>query len=205
MRHDIWSTGRRRGSGEPGRSSESIGFSSSVEGLMTTVLCRFKVADYDRFRPGYDHAVQVTPGLLCSRPGSAGRRTIHNSCSSRRRSCLERRPRQPLRALRHGMRWWPMVSMCRLSGSTTSTRSAPSGLPDASDPVRQRAPEHPAELVQNRPELGPRRPQPPHEALDVGPGRRQLGVRADQSVGERRDRHLCVAAMPGSARTRMRT
>jgi quinol monooxygenase YgiN len=30
---------------------------------MTTVLCRFKVDDYDRFRPGYDRAVQMTPGL----------------------------------------------------------------------------------------------------------------------------------------------
>jgi hypothetical protein len=34
---------------------------------MTTVLCRFRVADYDRFRPGYDRAVQMTPGLLSFR------------------------------------------------------------------------------------------------------------------------------------------
>lgn len=30
---------------------------------MTTVLCHCRVADYDAFRPGYDHAVQVTPGI----------------------------------------------------------------------------------------------------------------------------------------------
>ena len=30
---------------------------------MTTVLCRCRVADYDAWRPGYDHAVQVTPGV----------------------------------------------------------------------------------------------------------------------------------------------
>jgi quinol monooxygenase YgiN len=30
---------------------------------MTTVLCRCRVADYDAWRPGYDHALQVTPGL----------------------------------------------------------------------------------------------------------------------------------------------
>jgi quinol monooxygenase YgiN len=30
---------------------------------MTTVLARFHVADYDAWRPGYDHAVQVTPGI----------------------------------------------------------------------------------------------------------------------------------------------
>ena len=30
---------------------------------MTTVLCHCRVADYDAFRPGYDHAVQVTPGV----------------------------------------------------------------------------------------------------------------------------------------------
>jgi heme-degrading monooxygenase HmoA len=34
---------------------------------MTTVLCRCQVADYQRFRPGYDHAVQITPGLLSFR------------------------------------------------------------------------------------------------------------------------------------------
>ena len=31
--------------------------------MTTTVLCRCQVADYERWRPGYDHAVQVTPGL----------------------------------------------------------------------------------------------------------------------------------------------
>jgi hypothetical protein len=30
---------------------------------MTTVLCRFRVADYDTWRRGYDHAVKVTPGV----------------------------------------------------------------------------------------------------------------------------------------------
>lgn len=30
---------------------------------MTTVLCHCRVADYDRWRRGYDHAVQVTPGV----------------------------------------------------------------------------------------------------------------------------------------------
>lgn len=30
---------------------------------MTTVLCHFKVADYDAWRRGYDYAVKVTPGL----------------------------------------------------------------------------------------------------------------------------------------------
>ena len=30
---------------------------------MTTVLCHCRVADYDAWRPGYDHAVQVTPGV----------------------------------------------------------------------------------------------------------------------------------------------
>jgi heme-degrading monooxygenase HmoA len=30
---------------------------------MTSVLCRCRVADYDVWRPGYDHAVQVTPGI----------------------------------------------------------------------------------------------------------------------------------------------
>jgi len=30
---------------------------------MTTVLCHCRVADYEAFRPGYDHAVQVTPGV----------------------------------------------------------------------------------------------------------------------------------------------
>jgi hypothetical protein len=30
---------------------------------MTTVLCRCRVADYDTWRPGYDHALQVTPGI----------------------------------------------------------------------------------------------------------------------------------------------
>ena len=30
---------------------------------MTTVLCHCRVADYDSWRPGYDHAVQVTPGV----------------------------------------------------------------------------------------------------------------------------------------------
>jgi quinol monooxygenase YgiN len=31
--------------------------------MTTTVLCHFKVADYDAWRRGYDYAVQVTPGL----------------------------------------------------------------------------------------------------------------------------------------------
>ena len=30
---------------------------------MTTVLCRCRVADYDVWRRGYDHALQVTPGI----------------------------------------------------------------------------------------------------------------------------------------------
>lgn len=30
---------------------------------MTTVLCRCRVADYDAWRPAYDHALQVTPGI----------------------------------------------------------------------------------------------------------------------------------------------
>jgi hypothetical protein len=30
---------------------------------MTTVLCHFRVADYDRWRRGYEHAVAVTPGI----------------------------------------------------------------------------------------------------------------------------------------------
>jgi hypothetical protein len=30
---------------------------------MTTVLCRCRVADYDAWRPGYDHALKVTPGI----------------------------------------------------------------------------------------------------------------------------------------------
>jgi quinol monooxygenase YgiN len=31
--------------------------------MMTTVFARFQVADYDAWRPGYDYAVQVTPGI----------------------------------------------------------------------------------------------------------------------------------------------
>jgi hypothetical protein len=34
---------------------------------MTTVLCRFRVADYDRWRRGYDHAVEVTQGIHTAR------------------------------------------------------------------------------------------------------------------------------------------
>jgi heme-degrading monooxygenase HmoA len=30
---------------------------------MTTVLCHCRVADYDTWRRGYDHAVKVTPGV----------------------------------------------------------------------------------------------------------------------------------------------
>jgi len=30
---------------------------------MTTVLCHFRVADYDTWRKGYDHALKVTPGV----------------------------------------------------------------------------------------------------------------------------------------------
>jgi len=30
---------------------------------MTTVLCHCKVADYDAWRRGYDHALTVTPGI----------------------------------------------------------------------------------------------------------------------------------------------
>jgi len=30
---------------------------------MTTVLCRCRVADYDAWRLGYDHALHVTPGI----------------------------------------------------------------------------------------------------------------------------------------------
>ena len=34
---------------------------------MTTVLCHCSVADYDKWRRGYDHALQVTPGVLSFR------------------------------------------------------------------------------------------------------------------------------------------
>lgn len=34
---------------------------------MTTVLCRCKVADYDAWRRGYDHALKVTPGVRSAR------------------------------------------------------------------------------------------------------------------------------------------
>ena len=34
---------------------------------MTTVVCRFRIADYDRWRRGYDHAVEVTPGIRTAR------------------------------------------------------------------------------------------------------------------------------------------
>jgi hypothetical protein len=30
---------------------------------MTTVLCRCRVADYDAWRRGYEHALKVTPGV----------------------------------------------------------------------------------------------------------------------------------------------
>ena len=30
---------------------------------MTTVLCHFRVADYDAWRRGYDHVLKVTPGV----------------------------------------------------------------------------------------------------------------------------------------------
>jgi hypothetical protein len=30
---------------------------------MTTVLCHCRVADYDAWRRGYDHALEVTPGV----------------------------------------------------------------------------------------------------------------------------------------------
>ena len=30
---------------------------------MTTVLCHCRVADYDAWRRGYDHALKVTPGV----------------------------------------------------------------------------------------------------------------------------------------------
>ena len=30
---------------------------------MTTVLCRCRVADYNAWRPGYDNAARVTPGI----------------------------------------------------------------------------------------------------------------------------------------------
>ncbi len=44
---------------------------------MTTVLCGYRVADYDIFRPGYDRAVQLTPGSAPS--GSGADRTIRIS------------------------------------------------------------------------------------------------------------------------------
>lgn len=31
--------------------------------MTTTVLCTCRVADYDAWRPGYDHAVKVTPDV----------------------------------------------------------------------------------------------------------------------------------------------
>ena len=31
--------------------------------MTTRVLCRCRVADYEGWRPGYDHAVRVTPGV----------------------------------------------------------------------------------------------------------------------------------------------
>ena len=31
--------------------------------MTTTVLCYCRVADYDAWRPGYDHALNVTPGI----------------------------------------------------------------------------------------------------------------------------------------------
>ena len=31
--------------------------------MTTTVLCTCRVADYETWRPGYDHAVKVTPGV----------------------------------------------------------------------------------------------------------------------------------------------
>jgi hypothetical protein len=34
---------------------------------MTTVLCRCKVGDYDVWRRGYDHALEVTPGVRSAR------------------------------------------------------------------------------------------------------------------------------------------
>ena len=34
---------------------------------MTTVLCHCRVADYDAWRRGYDHALKVTPGVRSSR------------------------------------------------------------------------------------------------------------------------------------------
>jgi heme-degrading monooxygenase HmoA len=33
------------------------------EAPMTTVLCRCRVADYDAWRAGYDHALKMTPGI----------------------------------------------------------------------------------------------------------------------------------------------
>ena len=44
---------------------------------MTTVLCHCRVADYDAWRPGYDHAVQVTPGVRTF--GCGADRTIRTS------------------------------------------------------------------------------------------------------------------------------
>jgi hypothetical protein len=38
---------------------------------MTTVLCHCRVADYDAWRPGYDHAVRVTPHPTPSRGAGA--------------------------------------------------------------------------------------------------------------------------------------
>jgi hypothetical protein len=34
---------------------------------MPTVFCRCRVADYDRWRRGYNHAVEVTPGIRTAR------------------------------------------------------------------------------------------------------------------------------------------
>jgi hypothetical protein len=35
--------------------------------MTTTVLCRCRVADYDAWRSGYDHALKVIPGVLTYR------------------------------------------------------------------------------------------------------------------------------------------
>jgi hypothetical protein len=38
-----------------------------TEDRMTTVLCHCRVADYDAWRRGYDHAVKLTPGVRSCR------------------------------------------------------------------------------------------------------------------------------------------
>jgi hypothetical protein len=75
---------------------------------MTTVLCRCRVADYDAWRPGYDHALQVTPGVRTYRiwrgQDDANLIVIEETFDSREHA--------------------QAVSTCQPCRSSTSTRSA---------------------------------------------------------------------------------